>query len=230
MFVWQFVSLVSLYKLDKESFSDKINDAVYAAVYKLNVLLTDRYPSRDFAGVNASSSCVVYFHVNERDTIIYNSEIQLVDASNRAMYDIHASMWSLEKLDSLFQGQTRKIIGRVPIYYSLLDSVGKILQSCLLYTSIFIQNNIQAFSQEKRVENHELLHFSAGVLMMPINFGVKERDEQELAVSWSTEWEGALDSGGDKLCAGVIYDTEPFRPRLAECVKGTRADVYKRQP
>lgn len=90
--------------------------------------------------------------------------------------------------------------------------------------NIFIQNNIQAFSQEKRVENHELLHFSAGVLMMPINFGVKERDEQELAVSWSTEWEGALDSGGDKLCAGVIYDTEPFRPRLAECVKGTRAD------
>lgn len=129
VFVWQFVSLVSLYKLDKESFSDKINDAVYAAVYKLNVLLTDRYPSRDFAGVNASSSCVVYFHGNERDTIIYNSEIQLVDASNRAMYDIHASMWSLEKLDSLFQGQTRKIIGRVPIYYSLLDSVGKILQS-----------------------------------------------------------------------------------------------------
>lgn len=129
VFVWQLVSLTSLYHFDKKNFCDKVNGAVYSTVYKLNVLRTDEQPSGNFVGVDPASFRVVYCRGEQRDTIAFDPALKLVDVLSQAMYDIHASTWTLKKLDTLFQEYTRETIGEIPIYFCLKDSTGDTLQS-----------------------------------------------------------------------------------------------------
>lgn len=129
VFVWQLVSLVRLYRFDKEDFTDQVNGKVFMATYKLNATMTEKYPTGNFVGVNDALSRVIYFQDHVKDTIIYDSTIKLIDATNRAMYDIHASTWTLERMDSLFRTQSTGTIGNIPIYFSLTGSNGEELQS-----------------------------------------------------------------------------------------------------
>lgn len=129
VFVWQLVSLISLYQFNKEDFANKVNDEVFTATYKLNALMANQHPTGNFVGLNAASSRVIYFQDHVKDTVTYDSTIKIIDATNRAMYDIHASTWSLKKTDSLFHEQTAGTIRDIPVYFSLADSTGEELQS-----------------------------------------------------------------------------------------------------
>lgn len=124
VFAWQLVSLASLYRFDKENFEDRINNTVHEAIFKLNALLSSKSSPGCYVGIDNSVSRVVYYRNGETDTIRLDRTMNLVDASNRAMYDIILSFWSLEKLDSLVQERT----GKIPLYYRLVDSTGKVLQ------------------------------------------------------------------------------------------------------
>lgn len=88
----------------------------------------------------------------------------------------------------------------------------------------FIQTNIQSFSPERSIKNYERLHFSAGILKLPMDFKIEKTDDEEFTVSWNTEWMGTHDAVTDQLYAGAIYDDEPFRPRFAESATGSRAE------
>lgn len=129
VFVWQLVSLISLYQFNKEDFANKVNGEVFTATYKLNALMANHHPTGNFVGLNAASSRAIYFQDHVKDTVTYDSTIKIIDATNRAMYDIHASTWSLKKTDSLFHEQTAGTIRNIPVYFSLADSTGKELQS-----------------------------------------------------------------------------------------------------
>ena len=88
----------------------------------------------------------------------------------------------------------------------------------------FIASNIQAFNGEMGISNYEEIHFSKGVLKVPMGFEIRERKGNKLKVCWDTGWQTSLDAGTDRLCAGVIYDDEPLRPLLAENVTGIRSE------
>ena len=63
VFVWQLVSLVRLYRFDKEDFTDQVNGKVFMATYKLNATMTEKYPTGNFVGVNDALSRVIYFKI-----------------------------------------------------------------------------------------------------------------------------------------------------------------------
>ena len=88
----------------------------------------------------------------------------------------------------------------------------------------FIASNIQAFNGEMGISNYEEIHFSKGVLKVPMGFEIRERKGNKVEVCWDTGWQTSLDAGTDRLCAGVIYDDEPLRPLLAENVTGIRSE------
>ena len=130
VFVWQLVFLVSLFQLDKENFTNEVNEEVFTATYKLNATMTEKDPTGNYVGVNNALSQVIYFQDHAKDTLTYDPAIKLIDATNRAMYDIHAMTWTLEKMDSLFHEQTTGTVGNIPIHFSLIDNNGEELQTC----------------------------------------------------------------------------------------------------
>lgn len=66
----------------------------------------------------------------------------------------------------------------------------------------FIASNIQAFNGEMGISNYEEIHFSKGVLKVPMGFEIRERKGNKVEVCWDTGWQTSLDAGTDRLCAG----------------------------
>ena len=52
----------------------------------------------------------------------------------------------------------------------------------------FIASNIQAFNGEMGISNYEEIHFSKGVLKVPMGFEIRERKGNKLKVCWDTGW------------------------------------------
>ncbi|WP_292268912.1 HAMP domain-containing sensor histidine kinase [Butyricimonas sp.] len=124
--VWQFLSLFNLYSINKEKFSNEVNERIYKTVYELNTLQTTKYHTGNYIGVNAEKHLALYIRGNERDTLSFDPSIGIVEATSRAMYDFRTPDWTLERLDSLFQVKSNR---HVQITYKLTDSTGKVIQS-----------------------------------------------------------------------------------------------------
>lgn len=124
--VWQFLSLFNLYIFDKEKFTNEINEQVRKAVYELNALQTTKYATSNYVGVNMEKHLVLYVRGNKRDTLSIDPSIATMEATSRAMYDIHTPYWTLERLDSLVQSKSDRYLS---ILFKLTDSNGEIIQS-----------------------------------------------------------------------------------------------------
>ena len=128
MFGWQFLSLFSIHERDKENFSNEINKEIYQAVYNMNVLQAGKTPKNHYCGMSAKTRQIVYFRGTERDTITFPPSIGAIEASNRAMYDIRTSYWTLERIDSLFRANLVDDLN-IPVFYTLKDSTGNVIAS-----------------------------------------------------------------------------------------------------
>ena len=95
----------------------------------------------------------------------------------------------------------------------------------------FIASNIQAFNGEMGISNYEEIHFSKGVLKVPMGFEIRERKGNKLKVCWDTGWQTSLDAGTDRLCAGVIGALpgpltelhEPAEEEMLQCYRAFAA-------
>lgn len=126
VFVWLFLSLFSLYRVDREEFSNEINDKMYHAVYNMNMLQAGITPENHYCGINGNTRQIVYFRGSTSDTITFPNSVSMIEANNRAMYDIRTPYWSLEKLDSLFH----HVLGKeITVFYFIQDSTGKMIDS-----------------------------------------------------------------------------------------------------
>ena len=128
VFGWQFLSLFSIHARDKENFSNEVNDEIYQAVYTMNMFQAGKTPKNHYCGMNPKTRQIVYFLGAERDTITFPASISVIEAGNRAMYDIRTPYWTLERIDSLFRANLVDYLN-IPISYKLKDSTGNMIAS-----------------------------------------------------------------------------------------------------
>lgn len=128
VFGWQFLSLFSIHARDKENFSNEVNDEIYQAVYTMNMFQAGKTPKNHYCGMNPKTRQIVYFLGAERDTITFPASIGVIEAGNRAMYDIRTPYWTLERIDSLFRANLVDYLN-IPISYKLKDSTGNMIAS-----------------------------------------------------------------------------------------------------
>lgn len=124
---WQIMSIIKLYQFEKNAFSKKVGNAMYLSVYDLNTSFLSH--TKTIVSINPLTSELIIFQEKEKKKIKIDKNIELVEAEKRATYDIRVpELWTLERLDSLFQEQIKLKCQLFPISYYLRDSVGKIIQ------------------------------------------------------------------------------------------------------
>lgn len=125
---WQVLSITKLYQFEKEKFSSMIADAIYLSVYNLNTSLPPN--TRGIVSINPLTSELIILREGKKKSIHIDKNIEIIEAEKRATYDIQdPKLWTLERLDSLFQEQTKSESLLFPISYQLQDSTGKIIQN-----------------------------------------------------------------------------------------------------
>lgn len=125
---WQVLSITKLYQFEKEKFSSVVADAMYLSVYDLNTSLPP--DTRGIVSINPLTFELIILQEGKKKRIHIDKNIEIVEAEKRATYDIRdPKLWTLERLDSLFQEQTKSVSLLFPISYQLQDSTGKTIQN-----------------------------------------------------------------------------------------------------